>query len=575
MQLRERAGIEFLGQYRSQGRSKKLHEALHAFSRAVEVPAQDYFLYKWVTTLLGYRLIPDEENRSVTAAEWVETALLTYGCGIHERATARVPSGGRVPGCTCTGVPSTSKVRNATGEHTDSEGGSFGSALGSGSSVSSLRDDHGRKSGGRVASAVPSSEIGRRDEESHRLAIRSVYHSLGASKGRSRPLEFSEVVEHHIHGDSFSGLPLLGHNRDNLDKGLRLAERIRNKERGFDPYLFGRRVQPGKSGPKTRLVWMAALPTTIVGLAFSKPVQEALARTRPYTWGLRHAEQGAIISEMAGRFRYVYSIDWSQFDATVPPWLIKDIFQAIRSKLDLTDAESDLYWRYVNDFIHTRIVIPSGEVVQVHKGIPSGSAFTSLIGSMVNVYLTNYVWYRLTGHTVDHTQMQVMGDDVIVAANERVQLADAARVAAELGFKLNAQKSVIISTNAMEDGVHFVGHYWTHGRPRRPVREIIQRMAFPERHSKQTLVRSLTRLGGYALTTVDGLQILLQLYDQDDIVSAVCQYLYELRSNGAEIQFRAQDLPGDWRRRVLVEGEKMPDLGGRSGPHTLLYASIS
>jgi hypothetical protein len=320
---------------------------------------------------------------------------------------------------------------------------------------------------------------------------------------------------------------------------------------------------------------MAALPTTIVGLAFSKPVQEALARNRPYVWGVRHAEQGAVISEMAGRFRYVYSLDWSQFDATVPPWLIKDMFQAVRSKLDLTESENDLYWRYVNDFIHSRIVIPSGDIVQVHKGVPSGSAFTSLIGSMVNVYLTNYVWYRLTGHTVNHVQLQVMGDDVLIAANERIQLADAARVAAELGFKLNTQKSVIISTSEMEDGIHFVGHYWTHGRPRRPVREIIQRMAFPERHAKQSMVRSLTRLGGYALTTVEGLQILLQLYDQDDIVSALCQYLDDLRAEGAEIQLRAQDLPGDWRRRVLVEGEKFPELGGRSGPFVLLYGTLT
>lgn len=557
-ELHERAGIEILGQYRSKGKSKQLSDALHAFSRAVEVPAQDYVLYNWATNLLGFRLDVDEENRSVTKPEWVETALLTYGCGIHDtRGSVRVSRGRREFGCTCKpGEPTPSEVRSAGTRGTISDESS-------GDSVQSRHDRsrfslHGdgdvdrRNASRRDSNGLPAEHAGRRDEVAHGLAIRSVYSTLGPGKGRHRPLELSEVVEHHIHGDSFSGLPLLGHNRDNYERGLRLAERIRNKERGFDPYLFGRRVQPGKSGPKTRLVWMAALPTTIVGLAFSKPVQEALARNRPYVWGVRHAEQGAVISEMAGRFRYVYSLDWSQFDATVPPWLIKDMFQAVRSKLDLTESENDLYWRYVNDFIHSRIVIPSGDIVQVHKGVPSGSAFTSLIGSMVNVYLTNYVWYRLTGHTVNHVQLQVMGDDVLIAANERIQLADAARVAAELGFKLNTQKSVIISTSEMEDGIHFVGHYWTHGRPRRPVREIIQRMAFPERHAKQSMVRSLTRLGGYALTTVEGLQILLQLYDQDDIVSALCQYLDDLRAEGAEIQLRAQDLPGDWRDRKSV-----------------------
>jgi len=319
---------------------------------------------------------------------------------------------------------------------------------------------------------------------------------------------------------------------------------------------------------------MAPLPTTIIGLAFSKPVQESLARNRPYIWGLQKHEEGAILSEMAGRFRYVYSVDWSQFDASISPSLINDMFRVVRSVLDLSDRENELFWRYVNDFIHTRIVLPDGNIYQVHRGVPSGSAFTSLIDSMTNVYAMNYIWARITGHALSHNQLLVMGDDAVLAANERVELADMERAAAELGLKLNAQKSVITSVTDDSEGIHFIGHYWKHGRPRRPMRELVTRMALPERHAKQDMSRSLTRLGGYSLSSVDGLVILLQLYNQQDIVSALSEYLWELRASGGDNRLRAYDLPGDLRRRMLVEGKAPPTLGDGSGPFSLLFGSV-
>lgn len=570
--LHERAGINYIGQYRSGGRSKKLTEALHALSRAVEVPAYDYPLYKMVTDVLGYRLNVAEENRSVTSDEWVERAITGYGCPIHA-TWDDYTTGGKGRGCVCHVRSSSTGVRNRQAEEADSSGREGSQRQGS--SVPSGLNAHG-------GTSIPSAQdelYNRRDRGSepklaHRLAISSVYHSAGNLEGRRKPLGLDVVVEKHIHRTSYSGLPLLSSNGDVLDAGARLANKVASGERGFDPYLFGRRVQPGASGPKTRLVWMASLPTTIIGLSFSKPVQEALARNRPYIWGLQKHEQGAILSEMAGRYRYVYSVDWSQFDASISPSLINDMFRVVRSVLDLTDVEDKLFWRYVNDFIHTRIVLPDGGVYQVHRGVPSGSAFTSLIDSMVNVYCMNYLWARLTGHTLSHNQLLVMGDDAVVASDEHFELADLSLIAQELGFKLNTEKSVIISTNKLGEGIHFIGHNWRHGRPRRPMRELITRMALPERHAKQDLARSLTRLGGYALSSVDGLIILLELYDQADVVSALSEYLWELRASGGDDRLRAFDLPGDLRRRMLVEGVAPPALADGSGPFTLLFGSV-
>jgi len=125
---------------------------------------------------------------------------------------------------------------------------------------------------------------------------------------------------------------------------------------------------------------------------------EALSRKRPFVWGTKGFERGAIVSELETRFQYVYSLDFSKFDSTVPARMIDDAFRVARTHLDLDSKEMDVWRRYVNDFIHSRIIAPDGNVYQKHKGVPSGSAFTSVIDSIVNLILVSYMWHRLTGH---------------------------------------------------------------------------------------------------------------------------------------------------------------------------------
>lgn len=572
-QVHERAGIDYLGQYRSQGKSRKLAETLRELNRAVEVPAIDRPLYEAVMSL-GHRLNTAEENRSVTSAGWVEEAILRYGCAIHSRRDDS--NDGRRVGCTCNPRDRQGRVspevRSAGTSGSTSSGREDQVTLGEIRTPGSTRNQgdgrprpalHDSGSNDRRETEI-SSEVratngmdgGTIHDDAKRVAISALYHSLGVVGGRRRPLSVAEVVDDVIHRDSYAGLPHLAFNRDCLDSGARLASRILVGARAHDPYLYSRRVSPGPDGPKTRLVWAAPLSTTIVGSCFSKPIQDRLARNRPYTWGLHQYEKSALIEELTSRYRYVYSIDWSKFDSSVPAWLINDCFRAVRSCLDLDEMEEKAYWKYVNDFIHTRIVLPDGGVYQVHKGIPSGATFTSLIGSMANLYMLNYMWYRATGHGLSEKQVLVMGDDAVVGVNHRVELAELVGPAEECGFKLNAHKSSIVSTReeapVYTDKVHFLGHYWSHGRHRRPEREILVRMAFPEKHAKADKGRSLQRLVGYILTTVDGYTIAMQLYDHEDQVSAIAQILWEARlETRQDGMLRARELPGELRARGL------------------------
>jgi hypothetical protein len=305
-----------------------------------------------------------------------------------------------------------------------------------------------------------------------------------------------------------------------------------------------------------------------------------LSRRRPFVWGLRGIEQGAIISEIEARFKYVYSLDFSKFDSTVPARMIDDAFRVARTHLELDEKEMEVWRRYVNDFIHSRIIAPDGHVYQKHKGVPSGSAFTSIIDSIVNLILVSYMFERLTGHSLNHDRVLVMGDDVIIGSNTRLDLGQLASAASELGFVLSVEKSTITNTSREskefdQNHTHFLGHWWVHGQPHRPQRELLQRMVYPERHKRRVPGEHLVRIAAYAMTCREGRELLAKVFPHQDIIQSYMRLADALQASGwsEDDDVSDVDLPGQLRQRRRVEGQEieLPTskvLGGIFGPWT-------
>lgn len=131
----------------------------------------------------------------------------------------------------------------------------------------------------------------------------------------------------------------------------------------------------------------------------------------------------------------VLSGDISAFDASLPPWAMWDVAQAIATWFNPPDRKLFLSLLYA-DVFSTRVIAPDGIVGPGPSSVKSGSIFTSLMGCMCNYAIQMYGAY--VGH-YEIAETHVMGDDFIVYG-ERVNPETMEKAFSAFGMECNAAK---------------------------------------------------------------------------------------------------------------------------------------
>lgn len=242
------------------------------------------------------------------------------------------------------------------------------------------------------------------------------------------------------------------------------------------PCVAFKRLQHGDEGPKTRLVWGYPQSMTILESKYAAPLIKAYSLYRKDTlpYFSRKVTLGSNLTRFENR-NVRYGIDYSGFDSTVPRELIIMAFDILKSNIaDIDESEWDAIVRY---FCYTSIVMPDMMVYRKVRGIPSGSYFTQLIGSIVNYFSIIYAFDRL-GVELHPKNVMVLGDDSLVAPADWVPVARLAHVLTELNLKVNREKT---SITRRTEPIEFLGHYWPLGLPDREFEEVLKRVRFPER----------------------------------------------------------------------------------------------
>lgn len=194
-----------------------------------------------------------------------------------------------------------------------------------------------------------------------------------------------------------------------------------------------------------------------------------------YAGGMKRLSTSAKMNEIKWKSRFALSVDYSKYDSSICSLLTSLAFKIIESNFVMTDKESKAWRIYVNYFQRGGMLAPDGYIYYGREhGVPSGSLFTSIVGSIVNCLIIEYFRLKTGALVTDHI---VLGDDCIIGLLNPIPVEDFAQVAKELGINVGLEDSKLLHA---EDLIYFLGHYWEDGTPRREIEETIERICCPE-----------------------------------------------------------------------------------------------
>ncbi|KAF3782951.1 hypothetical protein EJ110_NYTH20265 [Nymphaea thermarum] len=187
-----------------------------------------------------------------------------------------------------------------------------------------------------------------------------------------------------------------------------------------------------------------------------------------------------LIEDILSEQDYVYMLDWSSFDASVQEWEIRFAFECLESILLFPSNVEMQIWRFVIElFIYRKIAGPNGVLYLKIQGIPAGSCFTNIVGSIVNYNRIQYMFKRLVD---DFVIAYTQGDDSLVGvkSTQFIMMNMFEPIFLELGWKLNTAKSA----SGRKEWTNFLS---------RPVRELqnardeltcLRMFKYPEYHMR-------------------------------------------------------------------------------------------
>lgn len=247
---------------------------------------------------------------------------------------------------------------------------------------------------------------------------------------------------------------------------------------------------------KTRLVWDSPLFLVLIEAMFVNPLIEYLSQHEYLAIGESDEATLAWVNEL--RFKgwgndTVYSLDFSQYDATLPSWIIKDVMSMWKSHLDLTDEEDKLFEAMVKQ-VTNRKLFYDGKVYTITRGLGSGEKFTNLLDSCAGLVMQMtafYAWSEQHSMPVDaRMKFKIQGDDQNIITNLPLRMEWwCSYLSRNFGLTANAEKCVITK---LKDHFWFCQRDWTGEAPRRNVKLVLSRAMFPEHWRPYKRVPELT-----------------------------------------------------------------------------------
>jgi len=198
--------------------------------------------------------------------------------------------------------------------------------------------------------------------------------------------------------------------------------------------------------------------------------------------------------------------DWSGFDSSVSVFEIELAFNLLKEMIIFPDETTSLIFEYVKTlFISRKLASPDGRIFLRRGGIPSGSYFTHLVGSIINYVRINYLFKRIN---VPIDSIRTHGDDSFVVPGKPVdELTGIILEAAKLGWFIS-DKSIL---TACKHEVEFLGRSSKFGTSYRDSLKALRLLAFPEYPVDDPQI-SIARLKGIDVDTGSRVRFIPEIY---------------------------------------------------------------
>uniref|UniRef100_A0A2V0RC36 RdRp n=1 Tax=viral metagenome TaxID=1070528 RepID=A0A2V0RC36_9ZZZZ len=263
----------------------------------------------------------------------------------------------------------------------------------------------------------------------------------------------------------------------------------------------GRRVDiRGEAKPdEGRLILTVDFMYYLVASLTSQVYTKILSYLRPSRGGVMiglgpfGGKWGALYDSLLGDGE-ILEFDFSRFDSTVPPAVIKAAYSLIKSRFEDCPGK-DAYFAYLRrNMISTVILDPSGTAFRKKGGIASGDPYTSIVGSYCNMIMCIGALTRLGLELGVDYDIWAYGDDGLIKFySKKVDKAEFTRTLGELFGMIVKEKatkvSVDVSSTLNENGewerenVTFLHNNFTpRGFPIRSMSDMLIRLYSPEKH---------------------------------------------------------------------------------------------
>lgn len=337
---------------------------------------------------------------------------------------------------------------------------------------------------------------------------------LRVEKGQTTfllPATFSQIYPE-LNSSATTGYPLF------TRKGFAREEAFRDFSRDmrllretwnipvFPCVSSSRNVIRERGKNKPRLVWVYPMHMTVLEAQYALPLVKELVNFPQFGWSFRWNDYGFGVDKFLQNVcvpgTVAFTSDFESFDSTIPRKALISIFKRLEQLFPVNEQSKNV-WKIIRNYFCDTPIHHYESIFQKRGGIPSGSYFTSIVGSIMNLAFQYYNALKRRIITVLR-HVFTLGDDCLISyhntdtVDRDTYLDRTAKCAAEFGMKLHPDKSMTMVPNFDTPyGIKFLGMNLTNTWPyiKIDVNEVIFRMALPENRDR-TPLDYITRLHG-------------------------------------------------------------------------------